>query len=111
GYGYGVGALSALDRTTDNGRTWTKIKVPISHIDKINGGTSLDSSFNTVYTLDTSRAIVIGWDGLIYFINGADSGFLPSGTSERLHGIAFASRDTGIIVGDYGTILRSTDRG
>jgi photosystem II stability/assembly factor-like uncharacterized protein len=34
-----------------------------------------------------------------------------SGTARNLHGIAFAGRDLGAAVGDYGTLIRTTDGG
>ncbi|HZK76997.1 MAG TPA: YCF48-related protein, partial [Candidatus Kapabacteria bacterium] len=68
-------------------------------------------SINTVYTLDTSTAIIIGWAGVILETDPSGFHFRASGTQDRLHGIAFPSADTGIIVGDFGTVLQSPDRG
>ncbi len=110
GYGYAVAPYTYLQRTTDSGRTWATVPVPIYHNSVLNNGT-YDSSFNTVLTVDTSSAIVIGWDGLIYAFGPSGGHFVPSGTQERLHGIVFPSVDTGIIVGDFGTVLQSVDRG
>ena len=107
GYGYAVGSAEAFLRTTDSGRTWTPLSLPIT----IAAIGTTDSALNSVYTLDTSSAIIVGWNGLIYEVTPIGGGFRASGVQERLHGIAFPSKDTGIIVGDYGTILRSTDRG
>ena len=109
GYGYAVGTEEVLQRTTDSGRTWTKLTLPIT---SAAFGTT-DSAINSVYTLDSSSAIIVGWNGIIYIQAPTGAGFRGVGLSqqERLEGITFPSIDTGIIVGDLGTILQSTDRG
>jgi len=99
-----------LLRTTDSGRTWASLTLPITPASNIH---KIDSAINSVCTLDSSSAIIVGWNGIIYYVAPTGGGFRGVGLSqkERLEGIAFPSKDTGIIVGDFGTILQSTDRG
>lgn len=108
GVGYVVSTYGILGTTPDGGKNWRQIAVPIYIAE-----TGSDSSFDGVFTLDSSTAIATGWNGMIYKVDsaGASSSFIPSGTKEHLRGITFPSHDTGIITGDYGTILRSTNRG
>ncbi len=100
GEGYIVGAGGVIDRTDNNGldRTYSDLA---------------NVTINTVWCPDAKTAVVCGWDGLI--LRTADSGAtwqtIPSGTQERLHGIAFPTPNSGVIVGDFGTILRTTDTG
>ena len=89
-------------RTTDYGKTW----IP----DTLQNLAS-NAALNTVYTLDDSTSLIAGWNGLLLRSDNAGTHVLQSGTQYRLHGIAFPSHDTGIVVGDDGYILRSTDRG
>ena len=103
GSGFSVSVGPTVQKTTDSGRTWTDLPLPITD--------QVDSSLNTVYPLDSSSALILGWAGVILKYDHTGFRFLPSGTVLCLHGIAFPSKDTGIIVGDYGTILRSSDRG
>ncbi len=102
GYGYTAAQGDQFLRTRDSGKTWTYITLPI-----VND----DSAIDNVFTLDSATAIVIGYIGVILRYDATGFHFLPSGTQERLESIAFPSQDTGIIVGDFGTVLQSTDRG
>ncbi len=100
GYGYEVATGDYFQRTTDYGRTWTNIPLPLA-----------SSPIDNVYTLDSATALVVGWDGVILRYDPSGSHVVPSGTQERLEWISFPSPDTGIIVGDFGTELLSSDRG
>ncbi len=108
GFGYTVGVGERFQRTSDYGRTWTDAYIPITSAGNINGS---DSAINSVHVFDSSSALIVGWSGIILRYSDTGCHFVPSGTTERLHGIAFPSKDTGLIVGDFGTILHSTDAG
>ena len=107
-----------LDADVINGKGW--IVASQGKIDWTNYGVNTRSlqeqagkTINSVWTRDDITGIVIGWDGLILRTNDGGNTWssVPSGTQERLHGIAFPTANDGIIAGDYGTILRSTDTG
>src|SRR5665213_922058 len=104
GVGYDVGVNQHFQKTTDSGRIWRDIILPI-------GTQNADSNLDNIYTLDSATAIVVGWNGIILRYDLTGFHFLPSGTQERLESIAFPSQDTGTIVGDFGTVLQSSDRG
>jgi photosystem II stability/assembly factor-like uncharacterized protein len=102
GYGYTAAQGDQFLRTRDSGKTWTYVTLPI---------VKDDSAIDGVFTLDSATAVIAGYSGVILRYDTTGFHFLPSGTSERLESIAFPSQDTGIIVGDFGTVLQSADRG
>ena len=95
--GIAVGFQVTL-RTTDGGVTWEN---------QATGG-----SFTAVSYPDSNIAIIAGTSG---FRRTTDGGLtwtsVYSGTGAGLFGVSFVDRDTGIAVGDRGTILRTTDGG
>ena len=108
GKGFGVEVGGVVLYTTDSGQSFISIT----------GDTTW--RLNSVWCSSNSDiAIAIGWNGLIVRREDTDISdttqkfwmTIPSGTQERLHGIAFPTVETGIIVGDYGTVLRSSDTG
>ncbi len=105
GIGCSVDAsLGYLHTTSDGGRTWS-------------AGRGRRQRTNTACMLDDTTIFAIGWNGLILRFRDTLQGrplimdSIPSGTNEKLHGIVFPRRDVGIIVGDYGYIMRSSDSG
>ncbi len=102
GYGYAAGTGAARDRTTDGGISWR----PVTNI-------LVDQKLNSICTLTDAIAIASGWNGLILRTTDAGKNWdsIGSGTTNKLHGIAFPTVDVGIIVGDFGYIIRSTDTG
>ena len=103
--GYYIASNGDLRFTTDGGVIWNSL----------NGSTVLDftKALNTLFTDGNNFLMLCGWDGAI--ARSEDGGitytYPDSHTTERLHGIAFATPDTGVIVGDFGFITRSTDAG
>jgi hypothetical protein len=95
----GTGAVS---RTTDGGSNWltTMVAQPMQDIHFPISGASLKG-----YAVGDSGTILVTWD--------AGLTWLPSisGTSERLNGVYFIDLELGIVVGELGTILRTTNGG
>lgn len=107
GIGYAVGIGLEARQTTDGGHTWSDYLPG----DTLNFHTY---SYDGVHTLPNGNAVFTGWDGLIFYYDQFDSTKrqqLQTGTQERLEGIALPSQDTAINVGDFGTVLQTTDAG
>ena len=100
GVGWFVSAGGEIGWTNDGGRSGTLQAADTATI-------------NSIWQRNGILAIATGWDGTILRTNdgGNHWKFVPSGTQERLEGIAFPTANVGVIAGDYGTILRSTDTG
>ena len=103
GSGFNIAAGQHLQRTSDAGRTWSEISLPLS--------TNIDSAFDRVYALDSISCLIVGWGGVLHRYDPSGFHLVNTGTTERLEDITFPSHDTGIIIGDFGKVLQSTDRG
>ncbi len=102
---------SAILRTTDGGQNWVRVSV------------SWDRELSAVSFGGLSTATAVGAGGLIIRttdrgihwdaqegISDPETGKEPI-TALRLNGVTFAGPFSGIVVGDYGTILRTLDGG
>ncbi|HWP81242.1 MAG TPA: FG-GAP-like repeat-containing protein [Bacteroidota bacterium] len=96
--GYAVGTFSTILKTTDAGQTWTNQSLA-------------DTTFALlgVEFADTARGFVVGISGLIIETKngGANWNVMSSGTDNLLYSVTLAGASTGVIVGDFGTILRA----
>lgn len=100
-------------RTTDGGATWT------TETKKTKAG----NGFNCVFFTDANTGTVVGALGrcsndlsrLDNILRTTDGGATwtpqPSGTTNVLRGVYFVDASTGTVVGDYGTILHTTNGG
>jgi photosystem II stability/assembly factor-like uncharacterized protein len=86
--------------STDNGVTWT------SRTSKITEGVSLNGITHT-----TSGYYTCGDFGTLLGGNGSAWSLLNSNTSNSLYGIAFSTVTNGVVVGEAGTIIRTTNAG
>lgn len=100
--GMAVGGRGAVIKTTDGGRSWTKLN---------HGLTS--GLLWSVALVDANTAIVVGTQGMILHTRdgGATWTRRESGTPLWLTGVAFADASRGLIVGKAGTILTTADGG
>jgi photosystem II stability/assembly factor-like uncharacterized protein len=89
------GAL--LLRTTDGGKTWAELSLPFA------------GQLNGVWLCDAENGIAVG-NGII--IRCADGGkTIHRWGVSACYGVSFPGPDTGTLVGDGGSILRTTDGG
>jgi photosystem II stability/assembly factor-like uncharacterized protein len=99
--GYIVGNGGFMSRTSDSGVTWSKISVANTST------TLIDLEF-----FDATTGIVIGKNG---FVARTDDGetwqVVTSQSSEDLNGIKKLDEQTAIIIGNTGTILKTTNQG
>lgn len=95
----GTGAIS---RTTDGGNNWltTMVAQPMQEIHFPISGASLKG-----YAVGDFGTILFTWDAGLSWLTSI------SGTSERLNGVYFIDLELGIVVGEQGTILRTTNGG
>lgn len=95
----GTGAIS---KTTDGGSNWvtTLMSQPINDVHFPISNSSLRG-----YAVGDAGTILLTWDA------GSTWNESISGTSERLNGVYFIDLELGIVVGEQGVILRTTDGG
>lgn len=97
--GIAVGAAGEIQVTEDGGKTWKQEPAP----------TQLSL---TATAINGPKRLAAGITGIIFFDNG-DGKWRPSesGTQERMFGASIDSKGNAIVVGAFGTMLRSTDGG
>jgi photosystem II stability/assembly factor-like uncharacterized protein len=95
----GTGAIS---KTTDGGINWitTMFPSPVNDAHFPISNASLRG-----YAVGDAGTILLTWDAGSTWSNSI------SGTTERLNGVHFIDLELGIVVGDQGVILRTTDGG
>lgn len=99
--GYIVGAGGFMSKTSDSGVTWTKVSVSNTAV------TLVDLEF-----FDTTTGIVIGKNGLIAQTDDGETWqIVTSQSSEDLNDIKIIDEQTAIVIGDAGTILKTSDKG
>jgi hypothetical protein len=95
--GWVAGTGSAVYKTTDGGNNWVKQSLPLS------------TTLQAINFSNERRGFAVGWYGGVYATtNGGDQWFKQVVTSNSLYGISFVDTVTGWIVGDGGTILKTT---
>jgi photosystem II stability/assembly factor-like uncharacterized protein len=94
GYVVGTGGFAA--RTTDGGKTWTRLD------------TGTDKRLRAVDVIDAETAYFVGDDGIaIGTNNGGESMVkLKTETKKDLRALSFVNERTGIVVGQTGTVLK-----
>ncbi|WP_194975466.1 YCF48-related protein [Aquiflexum lacus] len=99
--GFIVGANGFMAKTLDSGVTWSELSVANTAV------TLVDLEF-----FDATTGIVIGKNG---FVARTDDGetwqVVTSQSSEDLNGIKKLDEQTAIVIGDAGTILKTSDQG
>ncbi|HEY8011804.1 MAG TPA: YCF48-related protein [Rudaea sp.] len=97
--GFTVGAGGDVRESTDAGKTWKAVKVPVAQ-------TLLGVATNG------SKAIAVGIKGTV-LLRDAQGVWtaVQSGTDSRLLAVAINGSGTAAIVGAFGTLLESTDGG
>ena len=100
--GIAVGAAGVVARSTDAGKTWTRLVQDETR-----------TMLSGLALLDPSTWIVIGLDGTILRTRDAGTRWsrIPSGATERLSAISFADATHGMAVGYSNTILVTDDGG
>jgi photosystem II stability/assembly factor-like uncharacterized protein len=92
--GMAVGSRSY--RTSDGGQSWTIV-------------TSLNDNFSAIRFASSLEGYAANYNNLMKTTDGGLTwNQINSGTLNSLYAIGFADQTHGIIVGDYGTILRTT---
>lgn len=100
-YGYAVGTLGKVVRTSNGGATW------------FNMPTGVTDNFNSVYFTSDLTGYVAGENGrIIKTTNGGASWtMLTTGTTGSLQSIIFPVLNTGYAVGTGGIIIKTTNAG
>lgn len=100
GYGLAVGMMGTIISTDDGGDSWQFHSYPTQR-----------ALFSVALTGD--QAIITGQDGIILERHGRDGDWqeVDSGTKQRLLSIDMGDAGFGVIVGTYGTLLRTTNGG
>ena len=99
-HGTAVGSPGNVVHTTDGGMTWSTQTVPTQQ------------SLNSVEQLDPLRAIAVGDGGrAIYTSDGGNTWVAGVTNTDRQLCSVVSNGSVALAVGEYGTILRSTDDG
>ena len=86
-------------KTSDSGDTWQQ--------QEFDGG-----SLTSIDVISNQFACAVGMGGTIYFCEDGETWTRQtSGTTENLNKVDFVTKDIGYIVGNNGTILKTTDGG
>lgn len=72
---------------------------------------TMDIPMQNITSPDENSLVSVGYEGRILRYDGTVWQNIPSGTTYSLTGISFADANTGYVVGENGTILKSTDGG
>jgi photosystem II stability/assembly factor-like uncharacterized protein len=103
-HGWAVGSVQTVFKTVDGGSHWTTQSV----------GAANDSNLTSVLFADADRGWIVGQTGNKVFRTtdgGAHWTRIRSGTGAFLASVAFADRNSGLAVGDYGVITATKDSG
>ena len=99
--GYVVGNGGLIQRTTDSGVNWAAANMGIGNI-----------NLKDLLFFRTDTGIVIGERGFVAFTeNGSSWTPVSSGSTEDLKAIKTLDDNTAIVVGNRGTILKTSNRG
>lgn len=95
--GWVAGTGSAVYKTTDGGTNWVKQTLPLS------------TTLQAINFSNERRGFAVGWYGGVYATtNGGDQWYKQVITTNSLYGISFIDSSNGWIVGDGGTILKTS---
>ncbi len=93
-----------ISSTTDGGNSWTFERI------------TYDAAFGDVEFIDSIQGWVVSWvgvgkKGLIYHTDNGKDWVIQDSVNPALHGICFLDSLKGFVVGDSGTLLKTTDGG
>jgi photosystem II stability/assembly factor-like uncharacterized protein len=97
--GTAVGAGGTIRRTTNGGNNW---------ISQVSGVTH--TLYSVAFT-NQNNGIIVGMGNILTTTNGGDTWITNTQITESLFNIDFLDANTGIAVGDIGTIVKTTDGG
>lgn len=102
--GWAVGELGLVLRTTNGGKTWTRMDV----------GTGLN--LNDLYFVSESEGWIVGRDGLLLYTDNKGESWqhLSAGTTDTLYRVHFADAQRGWVTtsnGSAGQVLETSDGG
>lgn len=105
-YVIAVGEKGTILRTTDTGFNWENVSIPDTNVDF--NSISQQGVYNS-----TDVFVAVGTGGKIYKSTdmGATWQQKPSGTTSNLTSVFFLTPDSGIVAGDNGTIILTTNGG
>jgi photosystem II stability/assembly factor-like uncharacterized protein len=117
-YGWTVGEHGVVLRSTDGGDTWSRQEIRIEQEGELR---PLDLHLFGVAALSPDEAWAVGDLGALFRVRDGehwervvlpDAVFADGETAERiLNAVDFYDRERGWIVGEFGTVLRTTDGG
>jgi len=118
-HGFAVGARGTILKTSDAGRSWSRL--PVTLPDEFGEELPLELSLFGVSAISTTNVWAVGDGGLVLHSSDGSSWtripvdeavFADDNLTERiLNDIQFADASSGWIAGEFGTVLRSRDGG
>jgi photosystem II stability/assembly factor-like uncharacterized protein len=117
-HGWAVGEGGVVLRSVDGGDTWTRVEI---RIEEEGESRTLDLNLFGVAALSPDEAWAVGDLGALFRVRDgvhwervvlSDAVFADGETAERiLNAVDFYDHERGWIVGEFGTVLRTTDSG
>ena len=119
GHGWAVGAAGTVLRSENGGRSWETVQVEVA--DEMGGERPLDGPLFGVAAISPTEAWAVGDFGVVLHTrNGVqwqqvaipEESFADDNIRERIfNSIQFTDPQHGIIVGEFGSVLRTEDAG